>query len=78
MSSQKKAKNNAVQRVKATNMDATSRVEETLNKVENLVVSSSHLPLTNKSVIDENDLIHLIEELRQDLPREINHSREIM
>lgn len=78
MSSQKKAKNNAVQRVKATNMDATSRVEETLNKVENLVVSSSHLPLTNKSVIDENDLIHLIEELRQDLPRELNHAREIM
>lgn len=78
MSSQKKAKNNAVQRVKATNMDATSRVEETLNKVENLVVSSSHLPLTSKSVIDENDLIHLIEELRQDLPRELNHAREIM
>ena len=78
MSSKKLAKKNAAARVSPSGRDATSRVEETLNKVEDLVVNSSHLPLTGKSMIDENDLIHLVEELRQDLPLELNHAREIM
>ena len=72
MSSKKLAKKNAAARVSPSGRDATSRVEETLNKVEDLVVNSSHLPLTGKSMIDENDLIHLVEELRQDLPLELN------
>ena len=78
MSSKKLAKKNAAARVSPSGRDATSRVEETLNKVEDLVVNSSHLPLTGKSMIDENDLIHLVEELRQDLPLELNHARELM
>ena len=57
---------------------ATTRVEKTLSEVENLVVNASHVPLTGKSMIDENDLIHLVEELRQDLPLELEHAQEIM
>ena len=53
-------------------------VRDTLNQIENLVASASHLPLTGKTVIDENDLIHLVEELRNDLPLELERADEIM
>jgi vacuolar-type H+-ATPase subunit H len=55
-----------------------SKVEDTLDKVENLVVRASHVPLTGKSMIDENDLIHLVEELREDLPMELGQAKSIM
>ena len=82
MSSKKVAKRTAAARDAAnrntSSRNATSRVEHTLDEVENLVVNASHVPLTGKSMIDENDLIHLVEELRQDLPLELNHAKEIM
>ena len=53
-------------------------VRDTLNKIENLVASASHLPLTGKAVIDEDDLIHLVEDLRRDLPQELERAEEIM
>ena len=53
-------------------------VRDTLNQIENLVASASHLPLTEKVIIEENDLIHLVEELRQDLPMELERAEEIM
>ncbi len=53
-------------------------VRDTLNKLENLVAKSSHLPLTGKVIIDEDDLVHLIDELRHDLPEELEHAEKIM
>ncbi len=53
-------------------------VRDTLNKIEDLVAGAPHLPLTNKTIISEEYLIHLVEELRKDLPQELEHATEVM
>lgn len=53
-------------------------VRDTLNKIEELVAKAPHLPLTNKSIISEEYLIHLVEELRKELPQELEHAAEVM
>ena len=53
-------------------------VRDTLNRIENLVASASHLPLTGKAVIEEEDLVKLVEDLRSDLPQELERAEEIM
>lgn len=53
-------------------------VRDTLNKIEELVAKAPHLPLTNKSIISEEYLIHLVEELRKELPQELEHATEVM
>ena len=53
-------------------------VRDTLNRIENLVASASHLPLTGKAVIEEEDLVKLVEDLRRDLPQELERAEEIM
>ncbi len=53
-------------------------VRDTLNRIENLVASASHLPLTGKAVIEEEDLVKLVEELRRDLPQELEQAEKIM
>ncbi|MBR6013247.1 MAG: ATPase [Selenomonadaceae bacterium] len=53
-------------------------VRDTLNKIENLVAGASHLPLTGKALIDEENLADLVEELRQELPQELEHAEKIM
>ena len=53
-------------------------VRDTLDKIEALVLDASHLPLTDKVIIGEQDLTHLVEELRQELPLELERADEIM
>lgn len=53
-------------------------VRDTLNRVENLVASAWHLPLTGKAVIDEEELVHLIEDLRRDLPQELEQAEKVI
>ena len=53
-------------------------VRDTLDKIETLVADAAHLPLTEKIVISEQDLVHLVEELRQELPLELERADEIM
>ena len=53
-------------------------VRDTLNQIEDLVASSSHLWFTDRIMINDNDLIHLVEELRQELPLELERADEIM
>lgn len=53
-------------------------VRDTLNRIENLVASASHLPLTGKAVIEEEDLVKLVEDLRRDLPQELEQAEKIM
>ena len=53
-------------------------VRDTLNRVENLVASAWHLPLTGKAVIDEEELVHLIEDLRHDLPQELEQAEKVI
>lgn len=53
-------------------------VRDTLDRVENLVASAWHLPLTGKAVIDEEELVHLIEDLRHDLPQELEQAEKVI
>ena len=53
-------------------------VRDTLNKVENLVAGASHLPLTGKALIDEDELSALIDELRNALPQELDRAEQII
>ena len=53
-------------------------VRDTLNKIENLAAGAPHLPLTNKMLISEDDFLHLVDELRKELPQEIEHAEEVM
>lgn len=53
-------------------------VRDTLDKVEDLVASASHLPLTGKALINEEELTALIEELRKALPQELDRAEQII
>lgn len=45
--------------------------------MEDLILNSPKVPLTNKIIIDEDRLIDLIDHIRQDLPSEFRNAQEI-
>lgn len=53
-------------------------VKAILDQIENLVVEARRMPLMNKSLIDETDLIHLVDELRRELPLELQKAESVM
>ncbi len=53
-------------------------VNTILDEIENLVVDGKRIPLTNRSLIDEMELVHLVDNLRQELPNEIQNAHEIL
>lgn len=53
-------------------------IEEILDEIENLMVDSTRVPFTNKLVIEEDDLIRLLDELRELLPQEIKDAAKIV
>ena len=46
-------------------------VSNILDEVENLVVDATRVPLTNTVMINEAELVRLIDNLRQELPKEL-------
>ena len=53
-------------------------VHDTLSKIENLAAGAPHLPLTSKMLISEVEFINLVDELRKELPAELEHAEEVM
>ena len=53
-------------------------VRETLNKIENMVATAKTFPFTGHILINDNDLVHYVEELRNDLPKELDKAEVIM
>ena len=53
-------------------------VRDTLAKIENLAAGAPHLPLTNKMLISEMEFLNLVDELRNELPGELEHAEEVM
>ena len=53
-------------------------VNTILDKIENLVVDEKRIPLTNRSLSEEMKLVHLVYNLRQELPNEIKNAQVIM
>jgi len=53
-------------------------VRECLDNLENLVVGARRVPFTDKTLVNDSELIHYVDELRNDLPNELNRAEEIM
>ena len=53
-------------------------VSDILDAIENLVVDSHRVIFTNKSIINESDLIRLVDDLRNELPQELQEAETIM
>ena len=53
-------------------------VEDILDEIETLVSDAQHVPFIDKSMIDENDLTRLVDDLRHTLPLEIDEARKIL
>lgn len=53
-------------------------IRDVLEDLENLVADAAHVPLSGKCMIDENDLVHLVEELRNTLPTALTQAENIM
>ena len=53
-------------------------VRDTLEKIEGMVAGARTLPFTERILINDNDLVHYVEELRKDLPKELSRADEIM
>lgn len=53
-------------------------INDILDEIENLVVDAKHVLFTNKALLDEEELVHLVDELRKELPKELQQAGEIM
>ncbi|HWR39735.1 MAG TPA: ATPase [Patescibacteria group bacterium] len=51
--------------------------EKLLDELENVLVDAARVPFTNKRVIEEDDLARFIDELRENLPREIVEAKRV-
>ena len=54
------------------------KTEKLLEELENLIETSSHMPLTNKKMIEEEDIMRLVDALTESLPLELEDSRRIV
>lgn len=53
-------------------------VRDTLEKIESMVAGAKNVPFTGRIMINDNDLVHYVEELRRDLPKELEKAEVIM
>ena len=53
-------------------------INELLDELENLVVDARRLVFTNKCIIEEDDLMRLIDGLREELPQTIKKSEDVI
>lgn len=52
--------------------------EEILDSLESLVLNSKRVPLTNKRVIEEDDIADIIDLLKQAMPQEVKKAHQII
>ncbi len=53
-------------------------IDGILDELESIVVDGSRVPFTNKRIIEEDDVIRLLDELRGKLPTEITEATQIV
>lgn len=53
-------------------------IHNILDDIENLVVDGKHIVFTNKSIIEEPELIRLVDDLRSELPMELQRAEQVM
>ena len=53
-------------------------IEDILDELESLLVDASRVPFTNKRVLEEDDVVRLLDDLREKLPISITEANQIM
>lgn len=53
-------------------------IEGILDELESLLIDSSRVPFTNKRILEEDDVVRLLDELRGKLPSEITEASHIV
>lgn len=53
-------------------------IEEILDELESLLLDASHVPFTNKRILEEDDVVRLLDELRDKLPSSITEASKIV
>ena len=54
------------------------KVLELLEEIEEIVDTASGFPLTGKIMIDADELLEIVKEIRTELPEEIQRRRDIL
>lgn len=54
------------------------KTEKLLEELEELIEQSSHVPMTNKKLIEEEDIMRIIDSINESLPLELEESRRIV
>lgn len=54
------------------------KTEKLLEDLENLIVSSGHIPMTSKRVIEEEDIMRILDSINESLPLELEESRRVV
>lgn len=49
-----------------------------VNKLDDLIVESKHVPLTNNIIVEEGKLIDILEAMRVSIPEEIQRSKHVI
>ena len=53
-------------------------IEGIIDELENLLLDASHLPFTSKRLLEEDDVVKLLDELREKLPGELAEASRIV
>lgn len=53
-------------------------IEGILDELESLLIDASRVPFTNKRVLEEDDFVRLLDELREKLPSSITEASQIL
>ena len=52
--------------------------EKLLEDLESIVVNASKMPFTNKKVVDEEELLSIVDELKGAMPDEVEQARKVL
>lgn len=53
-------------------------VEEILDELDNLLLDAARVPFTNKRVVEEDEIAHFLDALRETIPNDIVEARRIL
>ena len=53
-------------------------IEKLLDDMENMLLEAARVPLTNKRIIEEDDIAEFIDEIRESIPKEVFEARKIV
>lgn len=53
-------------------------IEKLLDDMENMLIDAARVPFTNKRVVEEDDLARFLDELREQMPKEVDEAKRII